>query len=85
MSATAGLPDREPALPPKASDAGKDPMTAPAQPRTAPSRAAGTKQLTVWINAQIHLRMSRLKVETGQDLKSQVEEAMDSFLTAKGF
>ncbi|WP_147409374.1 hypothetical protein [Kitasatospora xanthocidica] len=53
--------------------------------RTSPSRPAGAKQLTVWLDADLHKRMSRLKVENGQDLKSQVEEAVRDFLAKKGF
>ncbi|MEU3574076.1 hypothetical protein AB0E96_37560, partial [Kitasatospora sp. NPDC036755] len=78
------LPEREPALPPKAPDSGQDPMTA-GTPANTPSRAKGTKQLTVWIDADLHKRMNRAKVELEKDLKVQVEEAIRAYLEAKGF
>ncbi|WP_431684154.1 hypothetical protein [Kitasatospora sp. KL5] len=62
--------------------------TAPAAPvpaRTSAGRPAGAKQLTVWIDGDLHKRMSRYKVESGQDLKTQVEEAMAAFLAQRGF
>jgi predicted GNAT superfamily acetyltransferase len=84
-------PRRESALPPKSPDSGKDPMqteTAEAPtPATSrrPSRSAETKQLTVWIKADLHKRMLRLKVEEGTDLREQIEQAVTSYLERHGY
>ncbi len=79
--------ERPPALPPKSPDSGKDPMidAPPAPPRPAQTRAVGKKQLTVWLDADLHKRMSRLKVEEGMDLKEQTEAAIAAFLATKGY
>lgn len=70
----------------------------PAPPRPAPARLArpaqtdqgkeapvGRKQLTAWIRADLHKRMQRLKVEDDLDLKDQLDEALERYLTEKGF
>lgn len=81
-------PEREPALPPKAPDSGKDPMQhdAPPRPKGQQTRGtAGRKQLTVWMDADLHKRMQRLKVEEGDNLQEQIEAAVTRYLEQRGY
>lgn len=48
-------------------------------------RQAQARQLTVWIDGELHRRMSRCKVELDQTFKSQVRQAIHDFLDRKGF
>lgn len=88
-------------LPPKAPDAGADPMepappptqlpaaksaAAPARP-TPPARSGPEKlvPLNVDVPESLRRRMWLCRVHTGMDLKAQAAEAIDAWLTARGY
>lgn len=43
------------------------------------------KQLGARVSAETFKRMMRLKAEHGTDLQDQVQEALDDYLTKRGF
>jgi hypothetical protein len=78
--------ERKPILPdtpPRSPDSGRDPMDGeppPALRPDGPTRPPARKQLTTWIDADLHKRMLRLKVEEGIDLREQIDAAMRTYL-----